>query len=141
MENEKKSKVSFVSGKGGRKTASASVWLYDKTRSPVTGILVNGLEGQIYFKDYKNAESKLLRPFQVTNTLGRFAASTKVFGGGKKSQLEAVVLALSRSLVEKNVDYKPALRKEGLLTRDSRMVESKKWGRHKARRGQQFAKR
>ncbi len=141
MESEKRSKANFVSGKGGRKTATAAVWLYDKVKSPVVGIMVNSLDGQTYFKDYKNAESKLLRPFQVTNSLGRFTVSAKTSGGGKKSQLEATVLAISRALVEKNADYKPLRRKEGLLTRDSRMVESKKWGHHKARRGQQFAKR
>lgn len=141
MENKEGPKTNFVSGKGGRKTASAAVWLYDKTRSPVTGIMVNGWAGQTYFNDFKNAENKLLRPFQVTNTLGRFAVSVKALGGGKKSQLDATVLAIARALVAKNTDYKPSLRKEGLLTRDSRMVESKKWGRHKARRGQQYAKR
>ena len=141
---ETKGKVkagNFVSGKGGRKTARASVWLYDKTRAPVDGIVVNGLTAKNYFLDFKNAESKLIRPFQVTNSLGRFAVSARVAGGGKKAQLEATVLALARALIAKNAEYRPGLRQEGLLTSDSRMVEPKKWGKHKARRGQQFAKR
>lgn len=141
MEAKEKSKTSFVSGKGGRKTARASAWLYDKTRAPVSGITINGLESKVYFDALSALEPRLLRPFQVTNTLGRFSVSVKVSGGGKKSQIEAAVLAMAQALVKKSPDYKPALRKEGLLTRDSRMVESKKWGRHKARRGQQFAKR
>lgn len=141
MEGKEKPKTSFVSGKGGRKTARASVWLYDKVKSPVSGVVVNGLESKTYFADQGSLENKLQRPFQVTNNLGRFAVSARVSGGGKKSQLEAVVLGIAKALVKKNPDYKPALRKEGLLTRDSRMVESKKWGRHKARRGQQYSKR
>lgn len=87
------------------------------------------------------AENQLLRPLQLVNAGGKVSVSVRVFGGGKKSQLEAAALGLAKALVKKDSSFRPILRREGLLTRDSRMVESKKWGRHGARRGQQFSKR
>lgn len=131
----------FLSARGSRKKASASLWFYEKAKAPVVGIVVNDLPANEYFAGVRFAENKLLRPFQVCNVLGKYAASVKVSGGGRGAQVEAVSLALARALVKKDESFKPILRKEGLLTRDSRMVESKKWGRHKARRGQQYSKR
>src|SRR3989338_2647512 len=127
---------SFINSRGGRKTARASVWLWEKTKAPVSGIVVNDRPPQEYFADLKIAEGRILRPLQVCNVVGKFSFSIKVSGGGKNSQLEAVVLGLAKALVKKDPAYKPILRRENLLTRDSRMVESKKYGRHKARRGQ-----
>jgi len=137
----KVSKMEFSTGKGSRKEARASVWLYDKGKSPVAGILVNGKESGVYFSDFKESADKALRPFQVTNLTGKYHASVKVFGGGRHSQLEAVSQAIAKALVKKDESLKSILRKEGLLTRDDRMVESKRWGRHKSRRKQQFSKR
>lgn len=134
-------KDSFINSRGGRKTSSASVWLWEKAKAPVAGIVINDKSPQEYFSDIKTAEGLLLRPFEVCNVVGKFSASVKVSGGGKMSQLDAVVLGLAKALAKKDVKFKALLRRENLLTRDSRMVESKKYGRHKARRGQQFSKR
>lgn len=131
----------FLTARGARKKASASLWFYEKTKAPVIGLVVNGLPSREYFAGVRFGENKILRPLQVCNVLGKYAASIKVFGGGKDAQVEAVSLALARALVKKDESFKPILRREGLLTRDSRMVESKKWGHHGARRGQQFSKR
>lgn len=139
MSREAKDK--FLSGYGSRKSARASVWLYEKVKSPVKGIIVNEKESPDYFGGLPLLEPRLFHPFQVCNLLGKFGVSAKVKGGGKKSQLEAVILGIAKALVKKDPELKPLLRREGLLTRDSRMVESKKWGRHKARRGHQFSKR
>jgi small subunit ribosomal protein S9 len=72
---------------------------------------------------------------------GKYDLSVNVSGGGFKGQAEAIRLAVSRALVELNDENKPALKKEGFLTRDPRMVERKKYGKRKARRRFQFSKR
>ena len=131
----------FISSRGGRKTASASVWLYEKAKAPIAGIIVNDKEAVAYFSEIKIAESRLSRPFQVCNIVGKYSVSVKVAGGGKNAQLDSVVLAIARALAKQNEEYKSLLRKENLLTRDSRMVESKKYYHHGARRAQQFSKR
>lgn len=131
----------FESSTGGRKTASASVWLWEKSKAPAPGIIVNGEEAESYFSGIKVAESRLSRPFQICNIVGKYAVSAKVSGGGKNSQLESVILAISRILANQDGSFKSLLRKENLLTRDSRMVESKKYYHHGARRAQQFSKR
>lgn len=131
----------FVSSQGGRKTAQASVWLWEKSKAPVSGVVINGKPAEVYFLESKGSESKLLKPFQVCNVVGKYAISAKVSGGGKKAQMESVSLAIARALASLNGEYKALLRKENLLTRDSRMVESKKYYHHGARRAQQFSKR
>lgn len=133
--------ANLINSRGGRKTANASVWLWEKSKAPVEGIVINGKDWAEYFSDIKTAETRLLRPFQVCNLVGKFGVSIKVFGGGRNGQLEAVALAIAKSLAKKDPALKTLLRHEGLMTRDSRMVESKKYGRHKARRNQQYSKR
>ena len=81
------------------------------------------------------------QPLTVLQQEGNFDVKATVEGGGSKGQAEAIRLGIARALVEFNAETKPALRKEGLLTRDSRMVERKKYGRRKARRRFQFSKR
>jgi small subunit ribosomal protein S9 len=79
--------------------------------------------------------------FASVKVENQYDVTVNVEGGGVKGQAEAVRLAIARALVQANVEHKPTLRKEGLLTRDSRMVERKKPGRRKARRKFQFSKR
>ena len=81
------------------------------------------------------------QPFVTTKQLGSYDVKVNVQGGGLTGQAQAVRLAIARALVEVNAENKPALRKEGFLTRDPRMVERKKYGRRKARRRFQFSKR
>lgn len=138
---EGKKKAEFVSGTGRRKTAVARVWLYEKKKSPVEGLVVNDQPIDEYFANEPKAALRYLRPFQLTGTLNKFAASIKVAGGGKSAQLDAVVHGLARALEKSNPDFRASLKKEGLLTRDSREKERKKYFLKKARKRPQYSKR
>lgn len=81
------------------------------------------------------------QPFELVKESGKYDINVNVDGGGIKGQAEAIRLAISRALCEINEEFRPALKKEGFLTRDPRMVERKKYGRAKARRRFQFSKR
>ncbi len=81
------------------------------------------------------------QPLNVVDADGKFDIKVNVDGGGFKGQAEAIRLAIARALCEVDPEYRPPLKKEGFLTRDSRMVERKKYGRRKARRRFQFSKR
>jgi len=84
---------------------------------------------------------KINQPFALTETEGSYDVKVNVFGGGITGQAEAVRLAISRALCEINEENRAALKPEGLLTRDPRMVERKKFGQKKARKKFQFSKR
>jgi small subunit ribosomal protein S9 len=84
---------------------------------------------------------KVLKPLVVTAQAEGIDVILNIVGGGSSGQTDAAALAIARALIKINPEHKPALRKEGLLTVDSRVVERKKFGRHKARRGTQFSKR
>ena len=121
---------------GRRKTSVARIYL-SKGKDKMT---INGKD----FKDYfptTSLQFKILQPFKLTNNLGKFDLSVNVFGGGITGQVEAIRLAISRALSEMSDENKSALKKEGLLTRDPRMVERKKFGQKKARKKFQFSKR
>ncbi len=87
------------------------------------------------------ASLHLVTPLEVSQTTGRFDIHVNVDGGGITGQVGATVLGISRALIKAEPAAEAALRRHGLLTRDSRMVERKKYGLHKARRGCQFSKR
>jgi small subunit ribosomal protein S9 len=121
---------------GRRKTAVARIYLKPGTGS----ITVNKRPLDQYFK------TEVLRiivnqPFTITEKLATYDVMVNVKGGGITGQAEAVRLAISRALCEIDLEMRPALKKEGFLTRDPRMVERKKYGRRKARRRFQFSKR
>ncbi|GAA4408093.1 30S ribosomal protein S9 [Nibrella saemangeumensis] len=121
---------------GRRKTAVARVYL-----SPGTGaIQVNGKEYTQYFPS-EILQIITKQPFATINANESYDVKVNVRGGGIAGQAEAIRMAISRALVESNAEFRPALKKEGFLTRDSRMVERKKYGRAKARRRFQFSKR
>jgi small subunit ribosomal protein S9 len=123
-------------GTGRRKSAVARVRL-----SAGTGqIKVNGLPVDQYFVTPAQ-RARLGMPFEVTETTGRFDLLINCTGGGKNAQSDAVVMGLSRALTLTNADFGPLLKAEGLMTRDARMKERKKYGLHGARRGVQFSKR
>lgn len=121
---------------GRRKTSVARVYM-----KPGKGdIKVNNRD----FKDYFVSEIHQImvkQAFAVAKEDNNYDVTVNVEGGGVKGQAEAIRLGISRALVEANAESKPALRKEGLVTRDSRIVERKKPGRAKARRKFQFSKR
>ena len=132
-------KKGFISGTGRRKTAVARVFLYQSKGD----FLVNDVNINDYFpsETEKLAWSKPFHAIGVSHPDSQFSASITVIGSGKSSQLGAVVHGLSRSLAKVNEEYSKALRKQGLLTRDSRMVERKKYYLKKARKAPQYSKR
>lgn len=121
---------------GRRKTAVARVVL----RNGSGVITVNGQEFEKFFPQLLSREDILL-PFKTTETQGKFDVKVNVNGGGTTGQAQAVRLSISRALIDLNPEYRPALKALGLLTRDPRMVERKKYGQPKARKRFQFSKR
>lgn len=130
----KKSDVKLTTGK--RKTSVARV----KISSGSGKITVNGRDHEEYFKR-KSVISDLLKPFEVTDKLGKYDVFVNVSGGGLSGQAGAVRYAIAKLLREEDEKLKPVLRKFGYLTRDSRIVERKLYGHKKARRSFQFSKR
>lgn len=121
---------------GRRKTSIARVYV-----QPGKGVIkINSKELAAYFVSDIH-QTTVKQPLTILKLDGSYDITVNVEGGGIKGQAEAVRLGISRALVEINNENKPALRKEGLMTRDSRMVERKKPGRRKARRKFQFSKR
>lgn len=121
---------------GRRKDAVARVKLTEGSGK----ITVNKKEFEKYFP-LETHRGEVMRPFAVTDTIGRYDASVNVRGGGMTGQAGAVKLGIARSLVALDEDMRTALRGAGLLTRDPRMVERKKYGQKKARKRFQFSKR
>ena len=101
---------------------------------------INGKTLEKYFPT-TSLQAKIKKPLELTENIKNFAFTASVYGGGVNGQAESISLAISRALCEFNQDYKPILKKEGLLTRDPRMVERKKYGQKKARKKFQFSKR
>jgi small subunit ribosomal protein S9 len=121
---------------GRRKTAVASVRLM-----PGSGaITVNSRSLEDYFPR-DTARMRILEPFELTETKGQYDTIVSVRGGGSSAQADAVRHGISRALVTAAEGLRPALRKNGMLTRDPREVERKKYGRHKARKRPQYSKR
>lgn len=121
---------------GRRKTSIARVYL-SEGKGQVT---VNGRDYKEYFPT-EMLQYKINQPFQLTQTVGQYDLKVSVYGGGVTGQVEAIRLAISRALVSINEENKAFLKPEGLLTRDPRMVERKKYGQKKARKRFQFSKR
>jgi small subunit ribosomal protein S9 len=125
-----------VNAVGRRKTSVARVIL-----KPGTGaIVVNRKPFESFFPQeiYRN---DIVRPFDVTETKGKYDAFVNVDGGGVSGKAGAVRLGIARALLELSDDNRTVLRANGLLTRDPRMVERKKYGQKKARKRFQFSKR
>ncbi|HEX16284.1 MAG: 30S ribosomal protein S9 [Deltaproteobacteria bacterium] len=124
-------------GTGKRKTAVARVWL----KTPGKGEIVINKRG---FEDYFPRETlrlMILQPFKLTDTLGKFDLYVNVRGGGISGQAGAIRHGISRALVQYNPDLRPILKKAGLLTRDPRKKERKKYGQRGARARFQYSKR
>ena len=128
--------MEVINALGRRKTAVARVYL-SKGKGVIT---VNNKKAQEVFPT-DVLQSKLVQPFALTDTVGKYNVSVNVSGGGINGQVEAIRLGISRALVEVLEDNKVALKEEGLMTRDPRMVERKKPGQPKARKKFQFSKR
>lgn len=123
-------------GTGRRKEAVARVFL----RLGSGKVTVNGQDFGEYFQGLVRAVGAL-EPLRAVDALGRFDAYITVKGGGKSGQVDAIKLGVARALLRYNPDYRAKLKPLGFLTRDARVVERKKYGKHKARRAPQYSKR
>ena len=135
----KKIKLDFKDSKyatGRRKKSIAKVWLKKGSGK----IHVNGIKMIDYFKK-QNLQMSISRPFALVKRDNEFDVICSVKGGGLSGQAGAIILGISRALVEFEPELKQTLKKEKLTTRDSRTVERKKYGHRKARRSFQFSKR
>ena len=126
--------LSYATGK--RKNAIARCWLKGGSGK----ITVNNRPVEVYFAR-KVLQMIVLQPFDVTNLLNRFDIIATCAGGGLSGQASAVKHAISKALVEYDESLRPTLRQAGFMTRDSRVVERKKYGQAKARKRFQFSKR
>ena len=128
--------MEYIISVGRRKTSVARLYM-----KPGKGSFkINNSDLDKYFS------SELLRliveqPLKSVDAIDKFDFKVNIHGGGLKGQAEAIRLAVSRALVKNDEENRPALKKEGFLTRDPRMVERKKYGRRKARRAFQWVKR
>ena len=126
----------YFYGTGRRKSSVARVRLY-----PGTGkITINGRDIDDYF-GLETLKLIMNQPFGVTGTAGKFDVVANVNGGGVSGQAGAIRHGIARALLLADETYKPLLKKAGLLTRDPRMKERKKYGLKAARRAPQFSKR
>lgn len=121
---------------GRRKTAVARVYM----RPGSGNITVNNKDIKVYFPS-DVLQIVVNQPLELVNEIGRHDFFVNVKGGGISGQAQAVRMGIARSLVEESPENRTVIKKEGYLTRDSRMVERKKFGRRKARRSFQFSKR
>jgi small subunit ribosomal protein S9 len=123
-------------GTGRRKSAIARVFL----RPGTGGFKVNGKAYETYFvTEQQRVAAK--RPLVLTETTANFDVVTRVTGGGVNAQADAVKMGISRALLEFNAELRKTLKSEGLLTRDARAKERKKYGQKGARKRFQFSKR
>ncbi|MDW8106451.1 MAG: 30S ribosomal protein S9 [Armatimonadota bacterium] len=121
---------------GRRKTASARVWLM-----PGEGkVTINGRDMHEYLRRF-TLERMVTQPLRLLGLEGQFDIKATVRGGGLSGQAGAIRLGVARALLQVNPEYRPILKQNGLLTRDAREKERKKYGRHGARRGFQYVKR
>lgn len=121
---------------GRRKTSVARVVL-----TPGAGkFTVNRRPVEVYF-GLDTLRTDIMKPLEVTQTAGKYDVRVNVEGGGPTGQAGAIRLGIARALVDVSEDHRSALRSAGLLTRDPRMVERKKYGQKKARKRFQFSKR
>ena len=139
VSKSKRIKLDFNNSKyatGRRKRSIAKVWVKKGSGK----IYVNGMLMIDYFKRPVH-QLIVTRPLEVTNVLNNYDVKCSVTGGGLSGQAGAIILGISRALISHDANLKKDLKKDKLTTRDSRVVERKKYGHRKARRSFQFSKR
>lgn len=136
VKKEKEKVIQYI-GTGRRKTAIARVFL----KSGNGTVTVNGKEPQLHLGEVQSYLNLLKKPLQATSTEGKYDITAQVHGGGLSGQADAIRLGIARALMSINPDFKALLKAEGLLTRDPREKERKKYGRAKARARFQHSKR
>lgn len=128
--------MEVINTSGRRKTSVARIYM----TAGQGNITINGKDIKAYFPD-EVLQTIVNQPFQTLDVIGKYDVTANLKGGGVSGQAEALRLAIAKALVVENAETKSALRKEGFVTRDPRMVERKKFGKRKARRSFQFSKR
>lgn len=128
--------MDIINTLGRRKTAVARVYMSEGKGN----VTVNKRDYKEFFP-VAVLQSKIVQPFELTDTVGKYDITVNVAGGGVNGQVEAIRLGISRALVKLDEENKPLLKEQGLMTRDPRMVERKKPGQPKARKKFQFSKR
>jgi small subunit ribosomal protein S9 len=128
--------MEIINTSGRRKTSVARIYV----TAGQGNITINGKDIKAYFPN-EVLQTIVNQPFQTLDLLGKYDVTANLNGGGVSGQAEAIRLAIAKALLVENAESKSALRKEGFITRDPRMVERKKFGRRKARRSFQFSKR
>jgi len=129
-------KIQYL-GTGRRKTSTARVRLIPGE----TGVVINGVEMDKYFAGRKILSMIVNQPLELTETTSKYKVLVNVKGGGTTGQAGAIRHGVARALLLSDESLKKDLRLAGYLTRDSRMVERKKYGKKKARKSSQFSKR
>jgi len=128
-----------------------TIWISGRRKTSVARIRMRKGGGDFFINNEQRPEEyfpgdmdvkTLMSPFKVTGRDPKgYSVSVKVSGGGKKSQLSAIILGIAKALVEMEPNLRPLLKDAGLLTRDPRMKERKKYGLKRARKAPQFSKR
>ena len=131
------SKKPYMYGTGRRKSSVARVHLYPNGTGAIT---INGRDINDYF-GLDTLKLIVNQPFTTTNTVGKFDVEATVAGGGVTGQAGAIRHGIARAMLQVDENYRAALKAAGLLTRDPRMKERKKYGLKAARRAPQFSKR
>ena len=126
-----------IRGTGRRKTSIARVRLIPGKK----GFLINNKNIDEYLQNREILKTIIKHPLLLTETLSKYKVIANVKGGGFTGQAGAIRLGISRALIKDNESYRAQLKIAGFLTRDSRMVERKKFGKKKARKSSQFSKR
>lgn len=122
---------------GKRKTAVAKVWV-----KPGSGkIVVNGMDLNTWLGGHEAIKLRVVQPLLATKQETSMDITAQTLGGGYSAQADALKHGISKALAAMDKDFRAALKPKGLLTRDSRVVERKKFGRRKARKSPQFSKR
>ena len=129
-------KIQYL-GTGRRKTSVARVRLIPGE----AGVTINGKDMREYFGGREILAKIVEQPLELTDTLNKYGVKVNVIGGGNTGQAGAIRHGVSRALLVADAELRGALKEAGFLTRDSRMVERKKYGKKKARRSPQFSKR
>ena len=129
--------MATVYATGKRKSAVAKVWV-----KPGSGkIVVNGMDLNTWLGGHEAIKLKVVQPLLVTKQETSMDVTAQTLGGGYSAQAEALRHGISKALAAMDKDFRALLKPKGLLTRDSRVVERKKFGKRKARRSPQFSKR
>lgn len=128
--------MSYITSVGRRKTSVARIYL----KAGSGKMSINNRDLETYFPQ-PTMQKIVQQPFALTETEGQFDIKVNVFGGGIKGQAEGIRLGIARALLKVNEEHRVAMKPEGILTRDPRMVERKKPGQKKARKSFQFSKR